>query len=134
MANRTCSEETFQETHVTAPGKKPQVPPLRFAPVGMTILLQGQRFLAGYLLRARQNCHPDRSEAQWRDLRFRLPGTRTHWASPAASKNLREFLRGNHFELRIRTVARLLVGTPAPKLRHVPKAAPLHMLIRNLHH
>jgi hypothetical protein len=28
------------------PGEKPQVPPLRFAPVGMTILSRGQVFLA----------------------------------------------------------------------------------------
>jgi hypothetical protein len=44
------------------PGKKPQVPPLRFAPVGMTILLQGKRFLVEALA-AQENCHPDRSEA-----------------------------------------------------------------------
>jgi hypothetical protein len=50
--------------------KKPQVPPLRFAPVGMTILLRGLKDLLLELLRAQQNCHPDRSEAQWRDLRF----------------------------------------------------------------
>jgi hypothetical protein len=25
------------------------------------------------LMRTQQNCHPDRSEAQWRDLRFLLP-------------------------------------------------------------
>ena len=28
------------------PGKEPQVPPLRFAPVGMTILSRGQVFIA----------------------------------------------------------------------------------------
>jgi hypothetical protein len=38
----------------------------------MTILLQGQVFSLK-LLRAQQNCHPDRSEAQWRDLRFLSP-------------------------------------------------------------
>jgi hypothetical protein len=65
-------------------GKKPQFPPLRFAPVGMTILLGNW---LGVLVNQRkpqvpqhsmgmhssdypQNCHPDRSEAQWRDLRF----------------------------------------------------------------
>ena len=38
--------------------KKPQVPPLRFAPVGMTILSRGQVFLAKALADT-QNCHPD---------------------------------------------------------------------------
>jgi hypothetical protein len=35
----------------------------------MTILWRG-KYLSLKLLRARQNCHPDRSEAKWRDLRF----------------------------------------------------------------
>jgi hypothetical protein len=39
-------------------GKKPQVPPLRCAPVGMTILSRGQVFLAEALA-AQQNCHPE---------------------------------------------------------------------------
>jgi hypothetical protein len=55
------------------PKKKPQVPPLRYAPVGMTILFEGK-----WLTRVgevetstlQKNCHPDRSVAQWRDLRF----------------------------------------------------------------
>jgi hypothetical protein len=54
-------------------GKKQQVPPLRFAPVGMTILLPGSTGVPLHLLRLQQNCHPDRSVAQWRDLLF-LPG------------------------------------------------------------
>ncbi len=53
---------------------KQQVPPLRCAPVGMTIQLQGHLFSQqnchpreGHLV-AQLNCHPDRSVAQWRDL------------------------------------------------------------------
>jgi hypothetical protein len=40
-----------------------QIPPLRFAPVGMTILLQGSDTVPLHLFRPLQNCHPDRSEA-----------------------------------------------------------------------
>jgi hypothetical protein len=44
--------------------EKQQVPPLRFAPVGMTILLcRRERPL-------QMKCHPDGSEAKWRDLLF----------------------------------------------------------------
>jgi hypothetical protein len=43
-------------------GKEPQGPPLRFAPVGMTILLCAKSF-SGKYLPPPQNCHPDRSEA-----------------------------------------------------------------------
>jgi hypothetical protein len=39
------------------------------APVGMTILSRGRVFPLKPL-RVQQNCHPDRSEAQWRDLWF----------------------------------------------------------------
>ena len=44
-------------------GEKQQVPPLRYAPVGMTILLQGSDTVPLHLFRLLQNCHPDRSEA-----------------------------------------------------------------------
>jgi hypothetical protein len=57
------------------PGKQPQVPPLRYAPVGMTILLHGLEYFSLNLLRARQNCHPDRSVAKWRDLRLLFSGS-----------------------------------------------------------
>jgi hypothetical protein len=41
----------------------------------MTILLQGSDTIPFHLFRPLQNCHPDRSEAQWRDLLFLLrPG------------------------------------------------------------
>jgi len=36
-------------------------PPLRFAPVGMTILLPGSDTVPLHLFRPLQNCHPDRS-------------------------------------------------------------------------
>ena len=38
--------------------------------VAMTILLQTTATVPLYLLRPQQNCHPDRSVAQWRDLLF----------------------------------------------------------------
>jgi hypothetical protein len=44
--------------------EKQQVPPLRFAPVGMTNLFGAQ------VISQQQICHRDRSEAQWRDLLF----------------------------------------------------------------
>jgi hypothetical protein len=55
--------------------KEQQVPPLRYAPVGMTHLLD----IGGFYLNTslgfgisvpKQMCHPDRSVAQWRDLLF----------------------------------------------------------------
>src|ERR1700722_7608588 len=57
-----------------------------------------------------------------------------HATLSSARKNLSELLRRNHFKLRIRAVARLLVGAPSAKFRHVPKSAALHMLVSNLHH
>ena len=51
-------EKTFQER-----AAEPQVPPLRFAPVGMTILLRGANYCCVASIRPLQNCHPDRSEA-----------------------------------------------------------------------
>src|SRR5271156_504686 len=58
-------------------GKKPQVPPLRCAPVprqagagGMTIHLHNLQRSCGWEWKsviAKTECHPDRSEAQWRD-------------------------------------------------------------------
>jgi hypothetical protein len=43
-------------------GRKPQVPPLRYAPVGMTILLQGQAFLAEALASTTElSSRPERS-------------------------------------------------------------------------
>jgi hypothetical protein len=63
--------------------EKTQISPLRCAPVEMTILFEG---VVGLLFEGvvglstgdtaaslQQNCHLDRSVAEWRDLRF-LPG------------------------------------------------------------
>jgi hypothetical protein len=52
--------------------EKPQISPLRYALVEMTILLQRSRSVArGETHHAlKQNCHLDRSAAKWRDLRF----------------------------------------------------------------
>src|SRR5271163_1199421 len=66
------------------PEKKPSVPPLRFAPVGMTILSQGQVFLAEALTGTTQNCHPDRSgpgfpiSRCWQRPRLRFPLRKPH--------------------------------------------------------
>jgi hypothetical protein len=45
--------------------------PLRCAPVGMTILLPGQGCQEESSI-PKETCHPDRSAAQWRDLRLML--------------------------------------------------------------
>jgi hypothetical protein len=62
------------------PEEKPQIPPLRCAPVGMTILWDhSQPFVDRFAtISVQQNCHPDRSAAQWRDLRFLFRFSRRH--------------------------------------------------------
>src|SRR5882724_10480962 len=54
--------------------------------------------------------------------------------SACAPKNRCQLVRRNHFELRIRAVARLLVRAPSAKMRHVPEASALHVLISDFHH
>jgi hypothetical protein len=49
----------------------------------------GVKCFARKRLRAKQNCHPDRSEAEWRDLRFLFP-VLTHALKP----NLLQFVFG----------------------------------------
>jgi hypothetical protein len=49
-----------------------QVPPLRYASVGMTNLLQME--LLPRIIDLKITCHPDRSVAKWRDLLFALTG------------------------------------------------------------
>jgi hypothetical protein len=56
-----------------------QVPPLRCAPVGMTNYLR--KMILGTSSHLQQNCHPDRSVAQWRDLLLISPVAS---ASPAS--------------------------------------------------
>src|SRR6516225_11358430 len=64
-----------------------------------------------------------------------LRSTRPDRAGSAASrKDRHQLLRWNHFELRVGAVARLLVGAPSSKLRHVTEASSLHMLICDLNH
>src|SRR5215471_5274347 len=50
----------------------------------------------------------------------------------ASGKNLSQFLRWYHFELRISTVRRFLVCPPTPKLCCVTKTIALHVVVRNL--
>ncbi len=53
---------------------------------------------------------------------------------PTSRKDRHQLLRRHHLELRIRAITRPLIHSPPPKLSHMPKPAPLHMLIRHLHH
>src|ERR1044072_7636744 len=56
-------------------------------------------------------------------------------AAPSTlTKYLLDLVRCDDLELRIRTIARLLVRSPTAKLRRVPKPIALHVLVRNLHH
>jgi hypothetical protein len=64
-----------QSTRYLGLKKEQQVPPLRYAPVGMTILLEEP------LPVIQMNCHPDRSVAKWRDLLFLLNGTDRYLAA-----------------------------------------------------
>jgi hypothetical protein len=77
---RLCSYRR-KVTHFQERSAELQIPPLRFAPVGMTPLLyraghgptahQGEKAASNsFFVRSSQKCHPDRSEAQWRDLLF----------------------------------------------------------------
>jgi hypothetical protein len=90
-----------------------QIPPLRFAPVGMTILLQDTVPL--HLFRPLQNCHPDRSVPEFpttiwqRRPRVRLSVVRAAWslsaprvegpAVSAAAIRLSSSARGLNLEL-----------------------------------
>src|SRR5437762_13485789 len=49
--------------------------------------------------------------------------------SAAGGKDGQQFLRRDHFELRIRAVGWLLVGAPSSKMRHVTEPAALHVLV-----
>src|SRR5258708_36610178 len=54
--------------------------------------------------------------------------------SSTPCKNRRQFVRRNHLKLGISAVAWLLVFAPPSKMRHVPEASPLHVLISDLGH
>ena len=51
-----------------------------------------------------------------------------------AGENRGQFVRRNHFELGISAVARPLVRAPPSKMRHVPEAGALHVLISDFDH
>src|ERR1700685_2900886 len=52
----------------------------------------------------------------------------------AAREDGRQFVRCVHFELRVGAIARLLVRPPSSKVRHVPEARALHMLVGHFHY
>jgi hypothetical protein len=52
--------------------------------------------------------------------------------SAALGEDGRQFLRRHDFQLRVRAIARLFVGTPPAELRDVTKAVPLHVIVCNL--
>ena len=49
-------------------------------------------------------------------------------------ENLHQFLRRNHFQLRIRAGSGALVGAPPSELRHVAKPVALHVLVGDFNH
>ena len=52
--------------------------------------------------------------------------------TPQVSRENRfQLVRRNDFKLRVSAIARLLVGTPLPELRHMTESRPLHMLVCN---
>src|SRR5580704_5100828 len=53
-------------------------------------------------------------------------------AAHVSRENCFQLVRRNDFKLRIGAVARLLVSTPLPELRHMTESRALHMLVRNL--
>src|ERR1700736_1192662 len=54
--------------------------------------------------------------------------------SAATGKNRHQLLWRNHFELSIGAVARLFVGAPPSKLRHVTEAGAQHVLVSDFDH
>jgi hypothetical protein len=57
---RTLQQPEALKRACEYPEGEPQVPRLRCAPVGMTILWRGAKYFSLKFLRAQQNCHPDR--------------------------------------------------------------------------
>ena len=72
---------------------------------------------------------PDPDDDPTREWDGVLPGKSREHSSAFAGEDLHQLLRCNHFELRIRTFARLFVRAPSAKLRHVAEAAALHVLV-----
>ena len=54
--------------------------------------------------------------------------------SASASKDLRELVRRDDFELGVRAVGRALVGAPPAEVRGVTKTAALHVVVSHLDH
>ena len=55
-------------------------------------------------------------------------------SSTGAGENRGQLVRRNHFELGISAVGRFLVHTPPSKMRHVPEAGALHVLVSDFGH
>src|SRR5258706_9835654 len=53
---------------------------------------------------------------------------------PTRGENRCQFLRRNDFELGVRAVAGLLVGSPSAELRRMTEAASLHVVVSDFHH
>ena len=70
--------------------------------------------------------------------RENLDGKRRSESSPVLSsvlgKDRLQFFRWHHFQLFISAIRRLLIPAPAAKLRHVAKAAILHVLVGDFRH
>src|SRR4029077_4400251 len=54
--------------------------------------------------------------------------------SATLRENRRQLLRRNHFKLRIRTVAGVLVLGPSAELRRMTEPVSLHVVVSDLHH
>src|SRR5271167_3512139 len=52
-------------------------------------------------------------------------------SSDVSRENRFQLVRRNDFKLRVGAIARLLVATPLPELRHMAESLALHMLICN---
>ena len=78
---------------------------------------------------------PDPDDDPTREWRASAHRRRRRVASGSAPcEDFHQLLRRNHFELAIGAIARLLVGAPSPKMRHVAEAVSLHVLVRDLDH
>src|SRR6267378_436476 len=87
------------------------------------------------LLKIRRRLLRKRREPRRMSRRLQTTTSEHVWrASSAAGENRGQLLGGNHFELRISAVARLLIHAPPPEMRHVPEAKALHVLVSDLGH
>src|SRR4029077_8958253 len=84
---------------------------------------------------------PDPDDDPTREWRTMHPAKKTRKAqapqgppSAARRQHFPSFLARPHFELSVGAVTRLFVGAPASKLRHVPEAGPLHVLVGDFDH